>query len=167
MLKERSLTLLYKIFIFLLFVGCSIRPLHNLHYEDVESNHIIVDVIPGKSGQKLYGFLVDFLRDIKLTDKSYKLKVDLIYKTIPYALASDGNAQRLKIVATAHIILKNLENKIILDTYTSSENTRNKSSSQSDVLMHIYDLNDESLLRELAFKIIEYIKVALNNENRV
>ncbi len=153
-----------KVCLCLFLAGCSIHPLYEQNKE-VSSDKIKISMIHGREGQKLYGFLEDLLRDINFADKQYWLNVNLTSESIPYALANDGNAQRLKIIFVAQVLLKNNQGEVVLDTLVKSSATRNISSSQGDALLSMYDANDNAVLKELAFKIVEYIKVALDNES--
>ena len=141
--------------------GCSIRPLHEFKTGTEYQNNIYVDVVAGKSGQVLRGYLQDLIRDLDISGKRYVLSVNLKENKIPYALADDCNAQRLKINLIANVVLKNSEGKDIVVTSVSGATSRNIASAQGDVLLSMYDRVDGSVLKDLAFRIVENLKVAL------
>jgi len=109
----------------------------------------------------LCGYLQDLIRDLDISDESYMLFVDLTEKKIPYALADDCNAQRLKINLIAKFTLKNSKGKEIVSASVSESTTRNIANAQGDVLLSMYDKVNGSVLKNLAFRIIENLKVAL------
>lgn len=152
---------MYRVCIFLFCCGCSIQPLYELRTESRCQSNIHVSVIPGKSGQMLRGYLQDLIRDLDISDESCVLSVDLTEKKIPYALADDCNAQRLKINLIAKFILKNSKGKEIVSASVSESTTRNIANAQGDVLLSMYDKVNGSVLKNLAFRIIENLKVAL------
>ena len=78
----------YRLGIFLLCCGCSVRPLHEFRIESKYQNNIYVDVIAGKNGQMLRGYLQDLIRDLDISEKKHTLTVSLTESEIPYALAS-------------------------------------------------------------------------------
>ena len=141
--------------------GCSIRPLHELKTGAEYQSNIRVNVVAGKNGQVLRGYLQDLVRDLDISSEGYVLSVNLKENKIPYALADDCNAQRLKINLVANVVLKNSEGKSILVTTVSGTTTRNIASAQGDVLLSMYDRVDGSVLKDLAFRIVENLKVAL------
>ncbi|MBE6447359.1 MAG: hypothetical protein E7015_02610 [Alphaproteobacteria bacterium] len=167
MLKVKSLISLCKIFASLLCVSCSMHPLYSGSYCRSSSGSISVNTIPGRAGQRLYGFLEDYIRDIRPADKTYRLNVNLSIQTVPYALADDGNAQRLKVIFTADTILKDYFGTVIFHAPIRTTGSRNIVSSQGDVLLNIYEMNDSNELRDLAFKIVEQIKISINHEGRI
>lgn len=140
--------------------GCSVRPLHELRTESGYQNNIYVDVIAGKNGQILRGYLQDLIRDLDVSNERHILSITLTENEVPYALADDCNAQRLKINLNANISLKNSEGKEVISTFVSESTTRNVASAQGDVLLSMYDKVNSSVLKNLAFRIIENLKVA-------
>jgi len=120
-----------------------------------------VSVIAGKNGQMLRGYLQDLIRDLDVSNEKYVLSVNLKENRIPYALADDCNAQRLKINLVANVILKNLEGKNVVTTSVSGSTTRNIANAQGDVLLSMYDGVNGAVLKDLAFRIVENLKVAL------
>lgn len=124
-------------------------------------------MIAGRYGQMLYGYLVDSVRDLNLANGKYRLTVTLFTKEIPYAFADDGNAQRMKTILTAKVILKNLENEIVLDTLVSVSATKNIASSQGDVLLSMYNSVNDLVMKNLSERIIENIKLKMISENRI
>ncbi len=129
--------------------------------ESEHRSHIYVDVIPGKNGQMLRGYLQDLIRDLCISDKQYVLSVTLTENDIPYALADDYNAQRLRINLIANVVLKDSEGKEVISTSVSESTARNIASAQGDVLLSIYDKVNGSILKNLSFRIVENLKVAL------
>ena len=120
-----------------------------------------MDVIAEKSGQMLRGYLQDLIRDLYISDEQYVLSVILTENDIPYALADDCNAQRLKVNLVADVILKDSEGKKVVSTSVSESTARNIASAQGDVLLSMYDKVNGSVLKNLAFRIVENLKVAL------
>ena len=80
---------------------------------------------------------------------------------VRYALADDCNAQRLKINLITNVSLKNSEGKEVISTSVSESTTRNIANAQGDVLLSMYDRVDGAVLKNLAFRIVENLKVAL------
>ncbi len=140
--------------------GCSIHPLHEKIETEVQ-NRIYVSVIAGKNGQVLRGYLQDLIRDLDVSDKHCVLSVNLREDDIRYALADDGNNQRLKINLTADVTLRDSEGKDLVVTSVYGSTTRNIASAQGDVLLSMYDKANGIILKDLAFRIIENLKVAL------
>lgn len=151
----------YRLGIFLLCCGCSVRPLHEFRTESEYQNNIYVDVIAGKNGQMLRGYLQDLIRDLDISDEKYILSVNLQEKRISYALADDCNAQRVKINLIANIVLKNAEGTDVVVTSVTGSTTRNIANAQGDVLLSMYDGVNGATLKDLAFRIVENLKVAL------
>ena len=145
----------------LFFSGCSIQPLYELETKSDCQNHIYVDVIAEKSGQMLRGYLQDLIRDLYISDEQYVLSVTLTENDIPYALADDCNAQRLRINLIANVVLKDSKGKKIVSTSVSETTARNIASAQGDVLLSMYDRVSGPMLKNLAFRIVENLKVAL------
>ena len=151
----------YRLGIFLLCCGCSVRPLHEFRTESEYQNNIYVDVIAGKNGQMLRGYLQDLIRGLDVSNERYILSVNLKEHQTRYALADDCNAQRLKINLVANVVLKNSEGKNVVVTSVSGSTTRNIANAQGDVLLSMYDGVNGSVLKDLAFRIVENLKVAL------
>ncbi len=147
--------------------GCSIQPLYKLEAKSDCRNRIYVDVIPEKSGQMLRGYLQDLIRDLYISDEQYVLSVTLVENDIPYALADDCNAQRLRINLIANVVLKDSKEKDIVSTSISESTSRNIASAQGDVLLSMYDRVNGPMLKNLAFRIVENLKVALKSEVRI
>ena len=120
-----------------------------------------MDVIAEKNGQTLRGYLQDLIRDLDVSDEKYVLSVNLQEKRIPYALADDCNAQRVKINLIANIVLKNAEGKNVVVTSVTGSTTRNIANAQGDVLLSMYDGVGDAVLKDLAFRIVENLKIAL------
>ena len=167
MLKARSLILSFKACMCVFCTGCSIQPLYDNSLEYSSGSSISVDMIPNRNGQKLYGFLQDYVRDINIADKSYRLNVQLIEQSQPYALADDGNNQRLKITYIANITLKDYFGNVVFQGPVKTSSSKNILSAQGDVLLNIYEANADIPLKDLALRIIEQIKVAIKYESRI
>lgn len=120
-----------------------------------------MDVIAGKNGQMLRGYLQDLIRDLDISDEKYILSVNLKEKRIPYSLADNCNAQRVKINLIANIVLKNAEGKNVVTISVTGSTTRNIANAQGDVLLSMYDGINGAVLKDLAFRIVENLKVAL------
>ena len=135
--------------------------MHELRTDFEYQNDIYVDVIAGRNGQMLRGYLQDLIRDLDISKEKYTLTVSLTENEIPYALADDCNAQRLRINLNANVILKNSEGKEVVSTSVFESTTRNVASAQGDVLLSMYNKVNGSVLKNLAFRIIENLKVAL------
>lgn len=131
-----------------------------------EKQSIFVDVIAERDGQKLYGYLYDLIRDLDLRgDRGpYRLTVSLSKNEVPYALDDGGNAQRLRVTFIAKVVLKDKKGTIILDTPITASITRNIASISGDILMSMYGSANNSLIKELALRIIENVKVALKSK---
>ncbi|MDR2795027.1 MAG: hypothetical protein LBB12_04590 [Holosporaceae bacterium] len=159
-----------KILIFLFLLGCSVRPLYQTGHGTAGgvASGIDVDVIAEREGQKLRAYLIDTLRDIsispKLAHRHFRLKIDLSSSEKQYAFSTDGNAKRLKFSHVAHVVLQDENRKNLLDREISVYVGYNISHSQGEISLSIYGRNNETLLKELANKILENIKMVLENE---
>ena len=151
----------YKVLIFMCFAGCSIRPLYDFDSCKNRKNNIYVSNIANREGQKLRLFLQNNFRDLTFVKEKYYLFVDLKVDETPFAIANDGDAQRLKITYIADFMLKNSDNKIIISKKISLSSNRNISTIQGDVMLSLYGGNNDHVLKELAGRIIESIKMCL------
>ena len=170
--------MLYRFLILFLCCGCSIRPLYDTsqnsrkakaeNFEYGKSN-IHLNMIAERYGQKLYGYLADLIRDLELrgTRGPYRLAINLSKNDVPYALDSGGDAQRLRVIFTAKVILRDRDGTIMLDTPITASITRNTASVSGDVLLSMYGSANDAPIKELALRIIENIKVVLQNEDRI
>jgi hypothetical protein len=158
---------LYRIIFLLLCVGCSVKPLHDLDDcgAETDASNISVDVIAERSGQQLRGFILDMLRDLKLSKKKYRLNIKLTYTEIPFAFATDGKAGRVKLTYLADVVLKDKNFNVVFQRPISAYTSGNISNSQGEVLLSMYARNSKTLLKELSFRIIESIKAFLIYEN--
>jgi hypothetical protein len=150
-------------------VGCSVRPLYQTSHETTGGTAgIDIDIIAEREGQKLRMYLVDTLRDIsispKLAHRHLRLKIDLSSSEKQYAFSTDGNAKRVKFSYVAHVLLSNENRKNLLDRKISVSVGYNISHSQGEISLSIYGRNNETLLKELANKILENLKMVLENE---
>lgn len=155
------LTLLYKALILLLCSGCSVQPLYELKTENNVQSNIFVEVIAGKSGQILRGYLQDSIRDLDITNEEYTLAVDLKEQYTPYALTNEGYSQRLKTTLTANVTLKDSNNDEVIQLSLTESSSRNIANSQGDILLLMYDKANTLALKNLANRIVENLKVAL------
>ncbi|MDR2681852.1 MAG: hypothetical protein LBB29_02295 [Holosporaceae bacterium] len=155
---------------FLFLLGCSIRPLY--HHADrnaskVASN-IDVDVIAEREGQKLRSYLIDIFRDIdifsKLPHRHFRLQINLSSSEKQYAFSTDGNAKRIKFSHVAQVVLLDENQRKLMDREITVSVGHNISHSQGEISLSIYGRNSETLLKELAHKILENIKMVLENE---
>lgn len=158
--------MLYRLLACLFLCGCSIHPL----YENTSSNKgmsgsVTVEVIPGKHGQKLRGYLCDLLRDIHLTNQTYSLVVSLSEVSVPYAYTTADDPQRTLFDLTAAPVLNEVKGKKISLPQERISIGRNVASSQGDVLLAMYDSVNNATIKELAFRIFKSVKVALSHEN--
>ncbi|GHT97643.1 hypothetical protein FACS1894126_2080 [Alphaproteobacteria bacterium] len=128
---------------------------------------IDVDVIAEREGQKLRSYLLDTLRDIKISqksvDKHFRLKITLTSSEKKYAFSTDGNAKRILFSYVAHTQLLD-ENKNVLmnrDIYVSTG--YNISHPHGEISLSIYGRNNEALIKELGYKILENVKMCLQH----
>ena len=142
-------------------------PLNKSIGAQAEKAGVYVDVIAERDGQKLYGYLCDLIRDLDLWgDRApYRLTVSLSKNEVPYALDDGGNAQRLRVTFIAKVVLRDKQAAVILDTPITASITRNIASASGDILMSMYGSNNDSLIKELAFRIIENVKISLTKAN--
>lgn len=158
--------MLYRLLICFFLCGCSIHPLYeNASSNEEKSGSVTVEIIPGKHGQKLRGYLCDLLRDIHLTNQTYSLVVSLSETSVPYAYTTADNPQRTLFNLTAFPVLKGLKGKKISLPSEKISIGRNVASSQGDVLLSMYDSVNNATIKELAFRIFKSVKVALSHEN--
>lgn len=146
--------------------GCSVRPL----YEDAVSGgderaaSITVDIIANRDGQKLRLYLQQALRDIQFTNKKMRLTVTLTLTNKTFALDTDGYAKRLLSTYEANIVLKDDEGRKIIDKNISSSVTYNIAQTQGEVMLSLYGRNNSAFLKEIARRIVESIRMALEDE---
>lgn len=150
------------IFLALFISGCSVRPL----YDDATScnekpSSIKIDVIANRDGQKLRSYLLDYLRDLNFTDQKLRLTVALSTVEKSFALNGTGVAHRLLSTSTAKVILKNENKKIIMDKNISISTTYNIAHAQGEVMLSLYGRMNSALLKELARRIVENIRMNL------
>jgi hypothetical protein len=138
--------------------------LHNRE-ESSETRRIHVDVIAERDGQKLRGFILNTLRDLRFAKKKYRLKITLLYTEKPFAYSTDGNAKRLRLSYTANVILKNENGDEIFSRPISVHTSSNIASAHGEVVLVLYGRNNNALLRELSGRIVENIKVFLESES--
>lgn len=157
--------------------GCTVRPLYdddelsvNLESNSKSKNNtnstdygnIAISPIPNRDGQKLRSYLRDHLRNVR-SSKMY-LKVDLDLKEKSFALDSSGGAHRILATYNAHVILSQYDNKKnVMERTFSVSNTYNIARAQGEVMLSLYGRNDFVLLKELARRICEGIKMSLIN----
>jgi hypothetical protein len=126
---------------------------------------IDVDVIAERDGQKLRSCILDLLRDLKFSDKRYRLTVVLKYEEKTFAIATDGNARRVQLSYTANVVLKNEKGEVVysglIPVYTSS----NISSAQGEVVLSLYARNNGALLKELGNRVVESIRMFISRES--
>lgn len=138
-------------------------PPSNKSGTQTERPSVYVDIIAGRDGQKLYGCLCDLIRDLDLHGNRgpYRLTVSLSKNEVPYALDDSGNAQRLRVTFIAKVVLRDKNNAVVLDCPISASITRNIASISGDILMSMYGSTNDSVIKELAFRIIENVKISL------
>lgn len=146
----------------LVISGCSVRPL----YDDATScdgkpSSIKVDVIANRDGQKLRSYLIDYLRDINFTDRKLRLTVTLSTVEKSFALDNTGAAHRLLSTSTAKVILKDENKKVIMDKNISMSTSYNIARAQGEVMLSLYGRINSALLKELARRIVENIRINL------
>jgi hypothetical protein len=121
-------------------------------------------VIAEREGQMLRRHLIDLFRDLQFSRRRYKLVVTLTSVEKPFAIASDGNAKRLKLSYCANVVLKNEKDVVFMKSVSVSRSS-NISNAQGEVVFSLYDRSSNALLKELGYRIAESIKVFLSNEN--
>lgn len=157
----------FLIILFLFSFGCSFSPLYSGSGDDNNNKNIKVGVIvAGKDGQKLRGFLIDAFRDILISKKNYNLEVELRKEEKTYALNEWGNATRVMFFYIAQIkFLDSLSHKVLLEKELQVYNTYNISD-RGDVLLAMYGNMNVGLLKELASKIAENIKMVIDTSEK-
>ena len=148
--------------ILLFLAGCSVRPL----YEDAttsngEQSAIKVDVIPNRDGQKLRSYLLDYLRDVQFTQEKMRLSTSLGLYEKSFALDSSGYSHRLLSTYTAHITLRNSDRKVIMNKTISVSTQYNIAQTQGEMMLSLYGRNNSGMLKELAHRIVENIRMTL------
>lgn len=146
----------------MLCTGCSITPL----YQTAESENCMeIDVIAEREGQKLRRYLKDSFRDLSFVNTRKKLSVTINKIEKPFAISDDGNAKRLLLTYVAHVVLKDHNNKVVYENNISTSISTNISNAQGEVLLSLYGNNNSSVLKELAYRITENIRMFLINED--
>lgn len=157
----------------LLLAGCSVRPLYNNNVlqsgnfgcSNSKLNNIYVDVIAEREGQKLRSFLIDSFRDLKFAKKHYRLSVKLSENEREFALDLDNSAKRVMLTQTAHVILKGDAENVIFERDISASMSYNIAHSHGEVTLSLYGRHNDHLLKELCARIVENIRMALENES--
>ncbi|GHT94940.1 hypothetical protein FACS1894122_12040 [Alphaproteobacteria bacterium] len=147
--------MLYRVFVLFLLVGCSARPLYyaSPDAEDTTTGcSIDVDVIAEREGQKLRSYLLDTLRDIKISsksaDKRFRLKIALTSSEKKYAFSTDGNAKRILFSYVARTQLLDENKNILMNRDISVSTGYNISHSHGEISLSIYGRNNEALIKE-------------------
>ncbi|GHU11326.1 hypothetical protein FACS189449_02550 [Alphaproteobacteria bacterium] len=160
--------MLYRFLILFLLWGCSVRPLYYTSPDAKDANTscpIDVDVIAGREGQKLRSYLLDTLRDIKISHKSankhFRLKITLVPSEKRYAFSTDGDAKRVLFSYVAHARLLDENKNVLMNRQISVSISYNISHSHGEVSMSIYGRNNEALIKELSYKILENVKMVV------
>lgn len=156
--------------------GCKMRPLYS-HADKLSTNESVIDsscsfsIKSKKSaerdGQKLRIYVNDNLRNLHLLDDKYNITIELDRQEKSYAVGMDSNAKRLLFSYIADIVI--IDNHTMKVCYNKKVvvKSMNNISAQGDVLFSIYRRYDDHLLKELAYRLVENIKVFLSYENRV
>lgn len=142
------------------------RPLYEDATSNRESSTIKVDVIPNRDGQKLRSYLLDYLRDVQFTQEKMRLSTALSLYEKAFALDSSGYAHRLLSTYTAHVTLRNSSRKIIMDRSVSVSTQYNIAQTQGEVMLSLYGKNNSGMLKELARRIVENIKMTLEKTTK-
>ncbi|MBR1734703.1 MAG: hypothetical protein IJ730_04565 [Alphaproteobacteria bacterium] len=137
------------------------RPLYENDSSNGESSSIKVDMISNRDGQRLRSFLLDYLRDIQFTHEKMRLTTTLTLSEKSFAHDDSGYAHRLLSTYTAKVILRDKNKKIIMDKNISSSTTYNIAQAQGEMILSLYGKDNSPLLKELARKIVENIKITL------
>lgn len=153
----------------LILSGCSVKPLYEgmQVYHDVSNSfsNIDIDVIAERDGQILRSHLIDSFRDVRFTKKHCRLNVVLSWKEREFAISPDGNAKRVLFTYTAHIILQDKDRKIIVERDINASTSYNISHSHGEVTLSLYGRHNDHLLKELCTRIVENIRMVLENES--
>ncbi|MDR3187058.1 MAG: hypothetical protein LBT63_01330 [Holosporaceae bacterium] len=146
-------------------VGCSVAPLYEENPAAVDCGSVAVDVIAERDGQVLRRHLMDSFRDLRFSKRRYRLVIQLSSLEKSFAIASDGNAKRLRLHYTADVTLKDSQQKALFHKMISVSRSSNISSAQGEVVFSLYGRNSVVLLRELSDRVVENIRVFLSHEN--
>lgn len=148
--------------IFLMLVGCAVSPLYQ--QDKPAESHVYVDVIAERDGQQLRRYLKNNLRDIPFSSQKYRLTVTLKTVERQFAEMTDESAQRVEIRHIAHVILRNSGKQIVFEDDIIAASSNNISSGHGDVIFSLYGRNNRNLLKELSIRIVEQIRMRLENE---
>lgn len=155
----------------LLMPGCTVRPLYYDGEEDTakrgaakrsdeDYGNISIASIPNRDGQKLRSYLRDYLRNVR--SPKMHLKVDLELKEKSFALDSKGGAHRILATYIAKATLtKDSDHSIVFERTFTASNTYNIARAQGEVMLSLYGRNDFVLLKELARRVGEGIKISV------
>lgn len=143
--------------------GCSVRPLYDNDTVSSSDSHcsIKVDTIANRDGQILRSYLINYLKDIKFTTRKLHLAVSLNTVEKPFAFDITGRGHRLLSTCNAKVTLTDENQKIIVDKIISISTTYNIASTQGEVMLSLYGRTNSVLLKQLAHRIIENIKMSL------
>lgn len=151
--------------------GCSVQPLYDddgvvKEWGNNRKNraegycNISIAPIPNRDGQKLCSYLRDYMRNI--SSSKMHLNVDLTLKEKSFALDSVGGAHRILATYIAKVtLIRDSDKKSILDRTFSVSNTYNIARAQGEVMLSLYGRNDFVLLKELAKRITEGVKLGV------
>jgi hypothetical protein len=126
---------------------------------------IQVDVIAERDGQRLRGFILDALRDLRFVKNRYRMTITLSYSEKPFAYSSDGNAKRLQLLYVANVILRDANGIEIFSRSISVHTNGNIAGAHGEIVLALYGRNNSALLRELSNRIVENIRVFLKSES--
>ena len=145
--------------------GCSVRPLHDntmdTNIAATSSTNISVDTIAEREGQKLRSHLIDAFRDIRFAKKNYRLTVTLKVIEREFAIGKDGNAKRVLFTYAAFVILRDHTGKNVMEREINASTSYNIGHSHGEVTLSLYGRHNDHLLRELSHRIVENVRMAL------
>jgi hypothetical protein len=152
----------------MIVTACSVRPLYDDDHlrQKYDDAGITVGVIPERDGQRLRSYLVDLFRDLPIADGKYLLDVRLNCIEKSYAYGEDGYAKRQFFTHVADINLMDNDRKTLLQKQVKIFGSHNISRGQWGIEVSLYGRHNSNAMKELAYKIVEEIRVFLSGELR-
>jgi hypothetical protein len=122
---------------------------------------ISVGVIADRDGQRLRSYLVDLLRDLPITDGKYLLDVCLSYREKAFAFGQDGYAKRQFFTYIADVGLMDCNRKTLMRRQIKVHSSHNISRGQWGIEVSLYGRHSSIVMKQLAYRIIEAVRVFL------
>ncbi|MDR1334890.1 MAG: hypothetical protein LBJ19_01265 [Holosporaceae bacterium] len=146
--------------------SCSVSPLYDECCSEPQATSagVTVGVIGECDGQKLRSYLIDLFRDFPVKGNGYLLDVRLSRSEKSFAFEQDGYAKRRLFIYVADVNLLNSDRKLLMQRQIKVYVSYNISSGQWGIEVSLYGRHNNIMMRELAHRIVEAVKVFLSKK---